>query len=93
MRARLFGSICFVVAFAVSAGLARADETRKPSATPQAGGETKSGETLSEKLDRQKGVLEPKPGVDAGIEKPLPAPNPDSMPVIRPPTKPGTEAK
>ncbi|WP_457795784.1 hypothetical protein [Methylocystis sp. S23] len=93
MRARLFGSIGLAVSmmiFAPAAG--RAAETQKPPPESQ-GGETKSDETLSEKLDRQKGVLEPKPGIDAPIEKPPPAPDPDSMPVIRPPRKPGTEAK
>ncbi|WP_424363309.1 hypothetical protein [Methylocystis parvus] len=92
MRARLFGSICFAFAFVFAQGLAGAEETQKPSPAPQSG-ETKSGETLSEKLDRQKGVLKPKPGVDPQAEIPPPARNPDSMPVIRPPKTPGTEAK
>lgn len=92
MRARLFGSICFVVAFVFAQGSARAEETPKPS-TARQNGATKSGETLSEKLDRQKGVLKPKPGVDPEAEKPPPVRNPDSMPVIRPPKTPGTQAK
>lgn len=87
MRARLFGLICFIGALALAQASARAAE-----ATQGTGGK-KSGDTLSEKLDRQKGVLKPKPGIDSEAEKRPPAPNPDSMPVIRPPAKPGAEAK
>jgi hypothetical protein len=93
MRARLFGSICIATAitFARVTWLA-AEETPKHSAPPQGSG-VQNGESLSEKLDRQKGVLIPKPGIDPKAAKPPPEPNPDSMPIIRPPAKPGTEAK
>jgi hypothetical protein len=93
MRAHLLGSICIAtaIAFAHVSWLA-AEETQERSVPPQGSG-VQNGESLSEKLDRQKGVLKPKPGIDPQAAKPPPEPNPDSMPVIRPPAKPGTEAK
>lgn len=91
MRARLFGLICLAALIALGRPAAAAEEPRKPALPSQGGG--KDGDTLSETLDRQNGVLKPKPDVDPQAEKPPPTPNPDSMPVIRPPTKPGTEAK
>ncbi len=54
---------------------------------PQNGepGANKSGETLSEKLDKGKGVIKPRPGADPGIVKPAPELPPQSTPVIPPP--------
>ncbi len=50
------------------------------------GGETnKSGKSLSEKLDKGKGVIKPAPGVDPNIVKPAPDMPPNSMPVLPPP--------
>ncbi len=51
--------------------------------------EQKKSESLSEKLDRQKGVIKPKRDVDPLINKPAPVPNPNSTPVIPPPGSPG----
>lgn len=45
----------------------------------------KSGETLSEKLDRGKGVIKPAPDVDPNMAKPAPDLPPQSTPVIPPP--------
>jgi hypothetical protein len=47
------------------------------------------GESLSDKLDAGEGVIKPKPGVDPGIVKAAPVPDPRSMPVIPPPGTPG----
>jgi hypothetical protein len=48
---------------------------------------------LSDKLDRNQGVIRPEGGVDPGMEKP--APQTGSMPVVRPPDpgKSGVEPK
>lgn len=43
-------------------------------------------ETLSERLNRQKGVLKPKQDVDPGLVKPAPKMNPRSTPEIKPPS-------
>lgn len=45
-----------------------------------------AGESLSERLNRQKGVLKPKKDVDPGLVKPAPKMNPRSMPEIKPPS-------
>jgi hypothetical protein len=45
--------------------------------------------SLSQKLDSSGGVIKPKPGVDPGIVKAAPVPEPNSMPVIPPPGTPG----
>jgi hypothetical protein len=47
------------------------------------------GETLSEKLDRSKGIIRPPSNTDPEISKPAPAPNPGTTPVIPPPGTPG----
>ncbi len=43
------------------------------------------GETLSERLDRNSGVIHPPAGVDPGIAVPAPDPHPGTTPVIPPP--------
>jgi len=55
------------------------------------GHEKNSGtnESLSEKLNKGKGVIKPEQGVDPGIVKQAPVPNPNSTPVIIPPGTPG----
>src|SRR5450631_2351349 len=45
--------------------------------------------SLSDKLDASGGVIKPKPGVDPGIVKTAPVPEPNSTPVITPPGTPG----
>ncbi len=57
-----------------------------PRATAQ---DKRPGETLSERLDRNSGVIRPPSGVDPGIAVPAPDPNPHSTPVIPPPGTPG----
>lgn len=47
-------------------------------------GET-GGRTLSDKLERSDGVIKPPAGVDPEIKTIAPEPNPNSMPVIKPP--------
>jgi hypothetical protein len=51
--------------------------------------DTRRGETLSERLDRNNGVITPPSGTDPGIAVPAPVPNPNSTPVIPPPGSPG----
>jgi hypothetical protein len=46
-------------------------------------------ESLSDKLNAGGGVIKPKPGVDPGIVKPAPVPEPNSTPVIPPRGMPG----
>ena len=64
-----------------------------PKAAPQAPVATaqdrRPGETLSERLDRNSGVIHPPAGMDPGIAVPVPDPNPNSTPVIPPPGTPG----
>ena len=57
-----------------------------PRATAQ---DTRPGETLSERLDRNSGVIHPPAGVDPDIAVPAPNPHPNSTPVIPPPGTPG----
>jgi hypothetical protein len=47
------------------------------------------GRNLSEKLNTSDGVLRPKGDPDPGINTKAPEPNPNSMPVIKPPGSPG----
>ena len=44
-----------------------------------------SGATLSEKLEKSDGVIEPPAGVDPEIKTIAPEPTPNSTPVIKPP--------
>jgi len=57
-----------------------------PRATAQ---DRRPGETLSERLDRNSGMIHPPAGVDPGIAVPAPDPNAHSTPVIPPPGTPG----
>ncbi len=57
-----------------------------PRATAQ---DRRQGETLSERLDRNSGVIQPPAGVDPGIAVPAPDPHPNSTTVIPPPGTPG----
>jgi hypothetical protein len=57
-----------------------------PRATAQ---DKRPGETLSDRLDRNSGVIHPPTGVDPGIAAPVPDPHPNSTPVIPPPGTPG----
>jgi len=60
--------------------------SQDPRATAQ---DKRPGETLSERLDRNSGVIHPPAGVDPGIAVPAPDPDPHSTPVIPPPGTPG----
>jgi hypothetical protein len=70
-----------------------ANTTPAESAAPQTSNDaadTKPADVpLSKKLDENKGVLKPPPGVDPGIHQPAPAQTGDKMPVIVPPGEPG----
>jgi len=57
-----------------------------PRATAQ---DKRPGETLSERLDRNSGVIHPPAGLDPDIAVPAPNPHPNSTPVIPPPGAPG----
>lgn len=50
---------------------------------------TQSGENLSERLDRNSGVIRPPSGADPGISVRVPDPGPNTTPVIPPPGTPG----
>ncbi|MEK4032636.1 hypothetical protein WOC76_03100 [Methylocystis sp. IM3] len=81
MRPR--AAVLTLAAFCLVAGAAFAAGT-PPNERP--GGENgKSGKSLSEKLDKGKGVIRPAPGVDPNIVRPAPELPPQSMPVIPPP--------
>jgi hypothetical protein len=64
-----------------------------PKAVPQdpraTGQDKRPGETLSERLDRNSGVIHLPAGVDPGIAVPAPNPDPHTTPVIPPPGTPG----
>jgi hypothetical protein len=68
-----------------------------PRAVPQdpraTGQDKRPGETLSERLDRNSGVIHPPAGVDPGIAVPVPDPGPRSTPVIPPPGNPSVQPK
>ncbi len=73
----LLASLCLVAGAAVAPGT-------PPHERP--GGESgTTGKSLSEKLDKGKGVIKPAPGVDPNIVKPAPELPPKSMPVLPPP--------
>ncbi len=89
-----------LTASAVVLSLAAAPDTlyagvqqETPKASPQdpraTAGDKRPGETLSERLDRNSGVIHPPVGVDPGIAAPVPDPHPNSTPVIPPPGTPG----
>jgi hypothetical protein len=48
-------------------------------------GSTRSGETLSERLNRSDGVIKPPPTAAPDMRVPAPVPNPGTTPVIPPP--------
>ena len=60
-----------------------------PKEVPTAPDSSAPGTTLSEKLDKSKGVLHPPGGIDPEIQTPAPDPNPNTTPVIPPPGTPG----
>ncbi len=64
-----------------------------PKIAPQDGRTTaqdgRPGETLSERLDRNSGVIHPPAGMDPGMAVQVPDPHPNSTPVIPPPGTPG----
>ncbi|HEY7578538.1 MAG TPA: hypothetical protein VH855_13160 [Acetobacteraceae bacterium] len=51
-----------------------------------------AGQTLSDRLSRQQGTLQP-PAVDPGMRKPVPQRGEGTMPVIPPPGTPGGDQK
>jgi hypothetical protein len=51
-----------------------------------------AGQTLSDRLSRQQGTLQP-PAVDPGIQTPVPRHGEGTMPVIRPPGTPGGDQR
>jgi hypothetical protein len=55
-------------------------------------GDRTGGQTLSDKLSRQQGTLQPPP-VDPGMRKPVPQRGEGTMPVIPPPGTPGGDQK
>ncbi len=92
LRRKLFVLSMVFLPFAASE--LKADVAQEaPKTTPQDPRSTtpdrRPGETLSERLDRNSGVIRPPTGVDPGIAVPVPDPNPGSTPVIPPPGTPG----
>ncbi|WP_363350157.1 hypothetical protein [Methylocystis echinoides] len=72
-------ALLLVVLCVVSAAPALAQNERPGDESGDRGG------SLSEKLDKGKGVIKPAPGVDPHIVKPAPDLPPQSTPVIPPP--------
>jgi hypothetical protein len=67
-------------------------EKAPPGSIPQApepGISGSSREPLSDKLERQRGVIHPPADLDPGLTQAPPATGPQSMPVIPPPGTPG----
>jgi len=60
-----------------------------PATEPVPPGNARSGESLSEQLDRSHGVITPPAGIDPKIEAPAPEPNPGTTRVIPAPGSPG----
>jgi hypothetical protein len=98
MRGHMLSVVVYaVVALTVYSGTSAAQApsqgtttTPAESAAPQTAADTKPADVpLSKKLDENKGVLKPPPGVDPGIHQPAPAQTGDKMPVIVPPGEPG----
>jgi hypothetical protein len=52
--------------------------------------EAAPGESLSDQLKRNEGVIQPQPGTDPEIHVPAPNPDPGTKPVIPPPGSPGS---
>jgi hypothetical protein len=92
LHGKLLAIVMTIISFAGSE--VKADVSQQaPKAVPQdpqaTGRDKRAGETLSERLDRNSGVIHPPAGVDRGIAVPAPDPNPRSTPVIPPPGTPG----
>lgn len=82
-------AVAWIAPSAVYAG-AQQDTPQSAPRDPRAPAEERrSDETLSDRLDRNNGVLHPPAGVDPKITVPAPDPNPHSTPVIPPPGTPG----
>lgn len=83
---RIFlSSLCILYAVHGETPLARA---QTPSAEPpeiMPPSPDEEGD-LSKRLDKEQGVLKPKPGVDPTIVKPAPDPGPHATPTIPPPS-------
>ena len=60
-----------------------------PKAPVPGSSEAAPGESLSNQLERNEGVIQPPSGIDPGIDVPAPNPNPGTTPVIPPPGSPG----
>jgi hypothetical protein len=67
--------------------LPQEDSTPAPEARGSSG--AAPGESLSDQLDRNEGVIRPRQGIDPEIHAPAPDPNPGTTPVIPPPGSPG----
>jgi hypothetical protein len=92
-RALLIALACLPLA-ALAPVMARAELAQEaPGTAPKdprlASPGKRPGETLSEQLDRNNGVIHPPAGTDPGIAVPAPNPGPQSTPVIPPPGTPG----
>jgi len=99
----LKSSILWAACFALAAGPVAAqtapgapgssqtipEKEAAPSPPAHTGSGVTTGRSLSQKLDASDGVINPPRGIDPGIKKPAPDPNPNATPVIRPPGTPG----
>ena len=64
------------------------DRDRQPRSETEGQAPPSSG-NLSDRLDRNKGVIKPPQGVDSGMQVPAPEPGSQRTPVIPPPGTPG----
>jgi hypothetical protein len=88
------GVLCIgVAAIAPAVSFAASPAQEAPKSPPQdprsRSSDRRPGETLSEQLDRNNGVIRPPAGTDPGIAAPVPDPTPGTTPVIPPPGTPG----
>jgi hypothetical protein len=94
---RLAVMSAFAAAFVWASGPSVLAQTRTPlppekpshQTVPEAQGSGGSSEALSDKLDRQRGVIIPPADIDPGLSKSPPRSAGDSTPVVPPPGTPG----
>jgi hypothetical protein len=93
-RSGMLGVLCLCASLALAKnGYSQVQPPRPtepaPATEPVPPGNARPAESLSEQLDRSRGVITPPAGIDPKIEAPAPAPDPGTTRVIPPPGSPG----